>query len=63
MMKWTKIDDCISRCRVPWGWLVMHQSDAITPVNKGYTIPVYETGYEWRTAITFVFDPFHMWKA
>lgn len=51
----------LDRTRVPWGWLVMSTDDVMTPVNTGYSLPETFTGYEWRTSITFVFDPFHKW--
>jgi len=61
-MNWEKIDESISRSRAPWGWLVMYQTDVYTPMNTGYAQPEMMQGYEWRTSITFVFDPFHTWK-
>ncbi len=63
-MNWEKIDNdpSYSRTRVPWGWLVQHQADVMTPMHTGYAHPEMMTGYEWRTSIAFVFDPFHRWK-
>lgn len=48
------------RTRTPWGWLVESVDDVCTPAD--YTNNIHAYGSEWRTSITFVFDPFHMWK-
>lgn len=61
-MSWEKIDDEYSRVKVPWGWLVQQQSDVMTPINTGYAQPELQRGYEYRASITFIFDPFHIWK-
>lgn len=63
-MKWEKLEEfcTISRAKIPWGWLVMSVNDVMTPMNTGYDKPEMLQGYEWRSSITFVFDPFHWWK-
>ena len=52
----------LTRSRTPWGWLVMSTDDALTSQYTVYSTPENMTGYQWRTSITFVFDPFHCWK-
>lgn len=61
-MNWETVDNPnrsthISRCRVPFGWLVTATEDVVDNLHERR-----EAGYEWRTSITFVFDPFKMWK-
>ena len=51
----------MSRSRVPWGWIMMTCDDAYIMRSDGYTYTP-EAGYQWRTSITFIFDPFHWWK-
>ena len=62
-MDWVRISDDsnphIYRTRVPWGWLVLAVDDVPRSFPDGRLI---EYGYEWRNHLTFVFDPFHMWK-
>jgi hypothetical protein len=47
----------LSRTRVPWGWLVL-ATEEVTHIRDG----ILQGGWDWRTSITFVFDPFHNWK-
>jgi hypothetical protein len=49
----------MARAMVPGGWLVRISEDVYVN-NKGYGYP--NTGYEWRTSITFVPDPTHEWE-
>lgn len=60
-MKWEVFDKDMSslvRTRVPWGWLVMNTDDVVhdTPHNG------MQSGWDFRTSLTFIFDPFHRWK-
>ena len=65
-MKWEKIETEIAtgiyRASVFGGWLILATDDVMTPTNQGYAQPVYESGHEWRTALTFVPDANHEWK-
>lgn len=65
-MNWENISgnhsNSLYRTRVPFGWLVMSTDEVLSPRNSGYSMPEYTNGYEWRTSITYVFDPFKMWK-
>ena len=59
-MEWIKISDSpyMLKHKTPWGWLVMVQDDVLIEIpGIGF-----ESGYERRSHITFVFDPFHWWK-
>lgn len=60
---WEQIDSdhagYLNRARVPWGWLVMSTQD-VYRIYGDSVLP--QPGYEWRTSITFVFDPFHWWR-
>lgn len=48
----------IRRQKVPWGWLVVVVDEVMhTSTERGR-----EWGQDWRTSITFVFDPFHWWE-
>lgn len=58
-MCWETINDNLYRVRVPFGWLVRWCDDMWEDLGRGHGI---ECGYNWRNSITFVFDPFHVWK-
>ena len=67
MLTWEEIkqDDqaiYMKRMKIVGGWIVQATMDALTPQYHGYNIPVQESGYQWRTSITFVPDPNHEWK-
>lgn len=47
----------IQRAAIPGGWLVRQVDD----VCSDYTGKGTESGYEWRTSMTFVPDPDHVW--
>lgn len=47
----------IQRAMIPGGWLVRQIDD----VCSDYTGRGIESGYEWRTSMTFVPDPDHVW--
>jgi len=49
--------DSMFRTRVPWGWLVVVSADVVHDQNGSW-----QSGWDWRTSITFMFDPFHRWK-
>ena len=61
-MEREEIERNYCRIRVPFGWILEVVDDVRSPVNKGYSTPDYEEGYEWRRSVTFIFDPFHVWK-
>lgn len=61
-MKREKIERNYYRIKVPFGWILEVVSDVRSPINQGYSTPDYLEGYEWRVSVTFIFDPFHMWK-
>ena len=50
--------DAMWRTRVPWGWLVMMSAEVMHQFPDGR----FDSGWDWRTSITFMFDPFHRWK-
>jgi hypothetical protein len=61
-MKWEDVGNntYIGRARVPWGWLVYMTEPVIHDrSNWGQGM---ETGWDYRPAVTFVFDPFHWWN-
>jgi len=47
----------ISRTRTMFGWLVIVVNDVMTHFSDNRI----EHGYEWRSSVTFIFDPFHTW--
>jgi hypothetical protein len=58
-MNWEEIDSYRRRCRVPWGWVY----ECTEPVchnlfKEGRGM---ESGWDFRIAACFVFDPFHWW--
>ena len=61
MLKWEEIKDnmghgALFRARVPWGWLVREEQDVFhLTMDRSW-------GWDWRTSLTFVFDPFHWWR-
>ena len=63
--KWEDLTDdnfatTLRRTKVPWGWLVMAIEEVIhNRMDNGQGMI---GGWDWRTSITFVFDPFHWWK-
>jgi hypothetical protein len=64
-MKWEEVDNgdyagLVCRTRVPWGWIVKYTEDVIH--NRLETGQGMVGGWDWRTSITFVFDPFHWWR-
>ena len=60
-MNWEWIEEgFLRRGRVPWGWLVYACEDVIhdrSEYGQGMV-----GGWDFRPAMTFVFDPFHNWK-
>lgn len=57
---WEQIKtDCGSlwRLKVPGGWLVK----SIEEVNHAFPDGRFESGWDWRPAMTFVPDPSHIW--
>lgn len=56
-LEWEDLDQDtaghIQRAAIPGGWLVRQVDDAL--------IEGTESGYEWRTSMTFVPDPNHVW--
>jgi hypothetical protein len=61
-MKREEIERNFYRIRVPFGWILEVWSDVSSPVYTGYYTTEYKEGYEWRISVTFIFDPFHLWK-
>lgn len=55
----TKYAVIVRRLRVPWGWLVMTVDDVMHKNHDGVLV---WSGYDWRTSVAFIFDPFHWWK-
>lgn len=54
----TNLGDSFRRARIFGGWLVTVTSDVIHDTEyNGMT-----SGHDWRTSVTFVFDPFHLWR-
>lgn len=49
----------VRRHRTPWGWLVMTVDEVLHKDRDG---ALRLSGYDWRTSVTFVFDPFHWWR-
>jgi len=60
-MDWEWIEDgYLRRLRTPMGWIVQSFTDIAhdrSEYGQGMAC-----GWDWRTALTFVFDPFHNWK-
>lgn len=63
-LKWEPVDQnmatTISRAKVPWGWILLAVDD-VYKIDSPHSYLI-GPGYEWRTSITFMFDPFHWWK-
>ena len=60
-IKWEKIEDehagQMYRTATPTGWLVYRVDDVLHDVyGRGL-----ESNFEWRSALTFVPDPEHIW--
>ena len=49
------IGDTVRRSKIFGGWLVLVTS-YVFHTDGNYN------GIDWRTSVTFVFDPFHLWK-
>ena len=61
-LQWEWIHEgCLRRCKVPWGWLVQSFENVFHPSKVEYP-GQFGTGFDYRIALTFVFDPFHWWK-
>jgi hypothetical protein len=60
-IKWETIEqECattIYRTRVPWGWLVYAVDDVFHSTSERTG-----SGWDWRSSVAFVFDPFHWWR-
>lgn len=56
-LKWESNSE-YSRAKVFGGWLVKFAEDVFTNLYSDST-PI--TGYEWRSAVTFIPDPNHDW--
>lgn len=59
-LKWEKVEDGIARTRTPTGWLVREVSEVCNDLSEN-GLGRLETGYEWRTTLTFVPDPDGIW--
>lgn len=68
-LEWEPIDQehagTMFRARVPGGWLVKEVQDKALAYPEEFKENVngwrYETGYEWRSSVTFVPDAEHEW--
>jgi|WetSurMetagenome_2_1015567.scaffolds.fasta_scaffold653595_1 hypothetical protein len=52
----------MQRAKVPMGWLVEDSTDVAHmsyAAQYGCNGP---SGFDWRISLTFVFDPFHLWR-
>lgn len=58
----SNIADYIQRAKVPMGWLVEASTNVSHMMYQAQYGGNGPDGYDWRVAITFVFDPFHLWK-
>jgi hypothetical protein len=60
-MEWEQIDKhgFERRARVPFGWLFRIDEIVWHEPNKDFAGG---DGWDWRPAVTFIFDPFHCWK-
>lgn len=60
-IKWEKIESdltgCMYRTKTPTGWLIYEQHDVLHTRGDD----ALQSGYEWRSAMTFVPDPEHLW--
>ena len=59
-LKWEHFDDWYRRAKIFGGWLVIYDSDVAHNMlqdGRGF-----ETGWDWRPAMTFVPDPNHEWE-
>jgi hypothetical protein len=52
----------IRRARVPMGWLVEESTDVCHMYYNAVIGSSSPSGFDWRIALTFVFDPFHLWR-
>lgn len=61
LLHWESIDGdpMLCRAKVPGGWLVREQHDVLHNLSHQDMVK----GYEWRSALCFVPDPTHEWKA
>ena len=55
----TELGTTIRRSKVPTGWLVIVTDDVQTHMHGIENPP--EQGYECRSSICFVYDPYHYW--
>jgi hypothetical protein len=63
-LEWERVDNnhagVLYRSRVPWGWLVYDVQEVFHPDRC--EMDRSGTGWDWRTSMAFVFDPFHWWR-
>lgn len=51
----------MQRAKVPMGWLVEDSTDVCHMLYNEKT-GAGTSGWDWRVTLTFVFDPFHLWR-
>ena len=54
----TDLADTFRRAKVFGGWIVTVTSDVVHMTDSTGM----NNGWDWRTSMAFVFDPFHLWK-
>jgi hypothetical protein len=47
----------VYRAAVPGGWLVGSSDEVIHDTQSGFN-----SGWDWRTSLTFITDPKHTWE-
>jgi hypothetical protein len=51
----------MSRAKIPTGWLV-EETTSVSHIVFHYQSGNDADGYDFRVTLTYVFDPFHLWK-
>jgi hypothetical protein len=52
----------MQRARVPLGWVVEDSTDVCHMSYAAQYGADGPSGWDWRISMTFVFDPFHLWR-
>jgi hypothetical protein len=60
ILTWEQIDPYTQRAAIIGGWLVKSYEDVYEKITPDHP---YESGYQYRIAMTFVPDVGHHWKS
>ena len=58
LLVWHKIDDDHCIARVPGGWMFKTTEEVTHISHNGH----HSDGWDWRTSVTFIPDPTHMYE-